>query len=73
MADKKKCGVLPSCWVVYAGADGVTNYVCLKHVVGVKVSDAEGVTLRLSNGQFVSTTDSLAKVLSDLATVDCCY
>lgn len=58
-------------WAIYGGADGVTNYVRLCNVVGLKVSDAE-VTLRLSNGQFVTTTDPLVKVLADLAAAECC-
>lgn len=60
----------PAKWQAYAGVDGQLQYVSLRDVIGVKCPDeiTGGVTLRLSNGHFVSldASESLVQVLSDL-------
>ena len=60
----------PDQWKAYAGIGGLTEYVSLRDVVGLKFPDevTNGIVLRLSNGQFVSlnTSVSVATVLGDL-------
>jgi hypothetical protein len=60
----------PDQWKVYPGMNGLTQYVSLVDVIGVKFPDeATGtVTLRLANGHFVTLDKSvsLATVLKDL-------
>ena len=60
----------PDRWAVYAGLNGTLQYVSLQDVIGVKFPDevTHGVTLRLTNGHFVSLDPavSLVTVLDDL-------
>lgn len=62
---------MPDKWAVYAGPDGITHYVSLRDVIGVKYPDGpdNNVTLRMSNGHFVNTVEPLSKVLIDLANI----
>ena len=55
MSGNLKCSA-PYQWAAFAGINGVTHYISLKDIIGLKVPDevTGGVTLRLSNGQFVS-------------------
>lgn len=68
---RRKC---PENWQFYRGDDGVTHYISLVEVVGVKHdetgADKNPVTLRLSNGHFVNINESIDKVLNDIAS--CC-
>ncbi len=57
-------------WHTYAGLNGQTHIIDLRDVIGVKFPDelTGGVTLRLSNGHFVSLDKSvlLSQVQQDL-------
>lgn len=65
----------PDKWSAYSGLEGVTQFVSLREVIGVKFPDEAtgGVTLRLTNGQFVNLDPivSLVDVLGDLNALCC--
>jgi len=60
----------PNRWKAYIGFGGELQYVSLRDVIGVKFPDevTGAVTLRLSNGHFISldASETLVSVLSDL-------
>ena len=57
----------PVKWAAYNGSDNVTHFIFLPHVVGIKYDEiTKEVVLRMDNGHFVTTTESIGKVLADL-------
>jgi hypothetical protein len=67
-----KCNVSPPyTWRLYTDILDFSQYVDIEQVVGIKHPDpiSGGVTLRLSNGDFVSIKEDLRTVLIDLAVV----